>query len=154
MKKLLLIPVFFFGVLFTGNDSKAQLLDNVYEIEHTPMRRPIPYRFLREADVMWKKRVWRVIDLREKINLNLYYPTEPIDDRMSFIDLLLWGIPNEGLTAYSIDDDRFKQPLSRTQVETNMGAGDENVTYQDENGDEQVQTVHRMLLVLRLSNIG
>ena len=37
-------------------------------------RKPIPYSNVREADVMWSKRVWRVIDLKEKINLPLYYP--------------------------------------------------------------------------------
>jgi len=143
MKKLFLIPILLFGLLFTSNKTEAQVLDDIYVKEHVPSRRPVPYKFLREADAMYKKRVWRVIDLREKINLNLYYPTERIGDRMSLIDLLLWGIPNEGITAYSVDDDRFTQPLSRTQVEANLGAGDETVTYQDENGDEQTQTVHK-----------
>ncbi|MBL7884797.1 MAG: gliding motility protein GldN, partial [Bacteroidia bacterium] len=41
--------------------------DGVYVKENTRTRRAIPYTHLREADVMWSKRVWRVIDLREKI---------------------------------------------------------------------------------------
>ncbi len=86
---------------------------------------------------MYKKRVWRVIDLREKINLNLYYPTSPIKDRMSLIDLLLNGIANEGITAYNTDDDRFTQPMSRTQIDNVFDAVEKSQNYTDENGDEQ-----------------
>jgi gliding motility associated protien GldN len=38
----------------------------------------IPYEYVREADVIWSKRVWQYIDLREKINHNLYYPFDEI----------------------------------------------------------------------------
>ena len=141
MKKLLLIPVLFLGLFFNANEAEAQVLDDVYVKDHVPSRRPVPYKFLREADAMYKKRVWRVIDLREKINLNLYYPTTKIGDRMSLIDLLLLGISNEGLTAYNTDDDRFTQPLSRTQLEANFGAVEKQVSYIDENGDEQVKAI-------------
>ena len=34
---------------------------------HYDNNRVVPYAYLREADVMWQKRYWRVIDLREKI---------------------------------------------------------------------------------------
>ena len=77
MKKLFLVPVLLLSI-FLGNNTIAQVMDDIYEPDHIPNRKPIPYAYLREADAMYKKRVWRVIDLREKINLNLYYPTSPI----------------------------------------------------------------------------
>lgn len=43
-----------------------------------PTKRMIPYEYVREADVLWSKRVWQYIDLREKINLPLYYPMDEI----------------------------------------------------------------------------
>ena len=43
-----------------------------------PTKRMIPYEYVREADVMWSKRVWRGIDLREKINHPLYYPLDEV----------------------------------------------------------------------------
>jgi hypothetical protein len=50
-----------------SNKVKAQdVLDGIYQPEHTLERRVIPYAPLREADVMWLRRVWRRIDLREK----------------------------------------------------------------------------------------
>ena len=137
MKKLFLVPVLLLG-MFLGNNTVAQVvLDDIYAPDHVPNRKPIPYAYLREADAMYKKRVWRVIDLREKINLNLYYPTSPIKDRMSLIDLLLNGIANEGVTAYNTDDDRFPQPMSRTQIDNVFDAVEKSQNYTDENGDEQ-----------------
>lgn len=50
------------------------VIDGVYIQEHTPTKRLVPYEFVRESDVMFSKRVWRTIDLREKINHTLYYP--------------------------------------------------------------------------------
>lgn len=52
------------------------VLDGVYVEENVPTKKVIPYEHLREADAIWSKRVWRVLDLREKINLPLYYPLE------------------------------------------------------------------------------
>jgi gliding motility associated protien GldN len=40
-------------------------------------RRVIPYAGLREADVFWQKRVWQLIDVREKMNLPFAYPQRP-----------------------------------------------------------------------------
>jgi len=42
------------------------IVDGVFIQEHVPTKRMIPYEFVREADVIWSKRVWQTIDLREK----------------------------------------------------------------------------------------
>jgi len=42
------------------------VLDGAYVREHNPTRKVIGYPYLREADVMWAKRIWQVIDLRQK----------------------------------------------------------------------------------------
>lgn len=140
MKKILVISFILFAFVFIPETNvQAQVLDGIYEKENIPSRRPAPYKFLRESDVMWQKRVWRVIDYREKINHKLYYPTTRIGDRMSLIDLLLWGINTEGLTAYGTDDDRFTQPITRAQIDEAFGAVEETIEYADENGN-MVQT--------------
>ena len=43
----------------------STLRSTVYIQEHIPTKRVVQYTHLREADVMWGKRVWRTIDLRE-----------------------------------------------------------------------------------------
>ena len=54
------------------------IIDGVFIQEHIPTKRLIPYEYVREADVIWSKRVFEYIDLREKMNLPLYYPLDEI----------------------------------------------------------------------------
>lgn len=80
-------------------------------ISNAGSRKSIPYVYLREADVMWAKRVWQEIDLREKINHPLYYPAQPVRHRMSLMSSLWQAAVDEGsLTVYSDED--FKYPYT------------------------------------------
>jgi len=90
MKKLFLLITGIFFFLLSFNLVKAQnVLDGVYVKEHVDSRKPIAYNYLREADVMWSKKIWRMLDLREKQNFPLYFPTKQVDYRYSLIDLIL-----------------------------------------------------------------
>jgi gliding motility associated protien GldN len=55
------------------------VVDGVYVKEHIPTKRMIPYEHVREADYIWSQRLWTYVDLREKINLPLYYPLDDYD---------------------------------------------------------------------------
>ncbi len=143
MKKLTVVVIIILSFFISGY---SQVLDGTYEKENVPSRRPIPYQNIREADVMWAKKIWRIIDLREKINHPLYYPTAPdggFDSRMSLIDLLLWGIKNEGLTAYGTDDpyNEFKLPITEEQINEKFGAVDRVAMIEDLETGELVETV-------------
>jgi gliding motility associated protien GldN len=73
---------------------------------------------------MWSKTIWRVIELKEKMNFPLYYPEEPIGDRMSLISLLIWGIANQGLTAYGQSNtDEFATVMTMKDIEDKFDAG-------------------------------
>jgi len=80
----------------TGTAANSGVLDGVYVQEHIPTKRVVQYTHLREADVMWSKRVWRTIDLREKQNHPLFFPTTPISDRMSLYDVIKYGVLDGG----------------------------------------------------------
>lgn len=82
---------------------------------HNANRKPIPYTYLREADVMWAHRTWRVIDLREKMNYPLYYPQQAVSDRVSFMETLWKAVTKEGILP-SYNDEDFTMPLIPTQV--------------------------------------
>ena len=118
----------FFGVLAlligaTKQEAKAQDIDGAYQREDVKHRKPTPLPFIREADVMWSKIVWRIIDLREKINQPLYFPTKTIGDRFSLVNLMIQGIKDGKLTAYDArNDEEFKLPLTFEQVKEAFGA--------------------------------
>jgi gliding motility associated protien GldN len=140
-KTLLLIGM---AVFLGGNFTQAQdLKTEVYVKEHIPQKKPVPYPYVREADVMYAKIIWRVIDLREKANLPLYFPTKPIANRWNLITLLLYGIDNEGLTAYSVDDpvNEFKVPLTKDEIDLAMGAHTDTTKVADVNTGELVTKV-------------
>jgi len=129
MKKKGLLSIVLLALVFNLTGLKAQdVLNGVYVKQHIADKKPVPYQYLREADVMWSKTVWRTIELKEKINFPLYYPINKIGERMSLIDLLMWAIQNQGLTAYSPNlDDEFATVMTVKDIEDKFGAKDEKV---------------------------
>ena len=111
------------GQLPSTGVSSSGVLDGVYVQEHIPTKRVVQYPHLRESDVMWSKRIWRTIDLREKINHPLYYPEEPLADRMALWDVIKYGVLEEGsLTIYKLgleQDDKFRNPVKPVNGNTN-----------------------------------
>lgn len=121
MKKIIIILTI---SVFIAPFAKAQVsdvLDGIYVKEHVPARKPVPYHHLREADMMWSKKMWRMLDLREKLNHPLYFPTQKKDDRYSLIDLLMYGVEQEGLVVYDPTDDEFTTPMTATQIDEKFG---------------------------------
>lgn len=127
-------------VAFLGTDANAQgnkILDKPWIKENTPTRRVVPYTHVREADVMWHRRIWREIDLREKINHPLYYPTTRIDDRKSLFDVIADAVRSGEMNAYDPQDDEFKVRLTGSQAEERMGDSI-TVLLEDEYGDATI----------------
>jgi len=122
--------LFFFAVQFvdaqdlrTGNTEGERTeagefdapLDGVVEKTLITDRRVLPYDPIREADIFWEKRVWRVIDVREKLNLPFAYPVEP------FFAILMKAAEEGEITVYGTEDDKFSYPLAPDEV-ASMGA--------------------------------
>ncbi len=124
MKKLIIyLGIALFCVNIGATKADAQTLNGAYKKDDIINKKPVPLPAVREADVLWSKTLWRVIDLREKMNIPLYYPTIDIDGRINLINLLLQGIENGQLTPYDArTDDDFKIPLSFAQVKEIFGA--------------------------------
>jgi gliding motility associated protien GldN len=59
---------------------------------------PTPWPYLREADVMYSKRIERIIDTRQKINLRMKWPVDPLSKIL--YDAVAY---NEDLVAYRSD---------------------------------------------------
>ena len=116
-------------VMFLGACTQVALaqspnvLDGAYVKETNLTKRVVPYPHLREADVMYKRRIWQEIDLRQKFNHTFYFPLDPIQDRKNLFDVIREALLVEGsLVAYSAgplgEDDEFTFPLSADSIRT------------------------------------
>lgn len=84
---------------------------------------PLPYEPIREDDAVFRVRVWRIIDTREKMNLPFRYSANDDNGNERFISILLRAINNGDLTAFSGDDDRFTTPITPQQAIDAFGSG-------------------------------
>jgi gliding motility associated protien GldN len=137
MMKKISVLLGFMTLSTIGIYAQDQLLE-VYEREHIPNKRPVPYEYIREADVMWSKTVYRMVDLRQTQNLSLYYPTKPIGGRMNLVDIILYGIDNEGIRAFSTNDpvNEFTAQMTIDDINTAFDAGLDTVKTTDPNTGE------------------
>lgn len=96
-----------------------QPLDAPYKKENINQRKAIPYQHIREADVMWSKKVWRKMDLREKMNLPFYYPIIETNGMRSLADLLYHSVTTEGTPRiYRGNADDFSEQMTVTELKS------------------------------------
>lgn len=123
------------GTSAGGVLNPAAFGETFYIKENARNRNAVPYAPEREADMMWSKRVWRTLDLREKFNLPLYYPEMPLNDRMSLFDVIKKGLLDGTIHAYDNPamDDEFKVRMTKSQVEGTFVQWDSTTTCEDPN---------------------
>ena len=110
-------------MLITSVSFGQNVLDGVYVKESNPARKVVAYPYLREADVMWSKKIWRHIDLNEKINSPFRYPKAgETKDRKNFINTVMDAVKEGSLTAYRTDDDEFTYPMTGQEFSKVGGA--------------------------------
>lgn len=115
-------------------DSEAPL-DDVVKKEIMMERRVLPYQPIRESDIFWEKRVWRVIDIREKMNLPFAYPEEP------FFKILADAASKGEMPVYTTDDDKFTHRMSTDDVLAKLSETDTVVTFDPETYEEKIEIV-------------
>ena len=119
----------------SGDINADRPLDDIVEKRLTVERRVLPYDHIREADIFWEKRIWRVIDVREKMNLPFAYPERP------FFTILMDAAESGEITVYSTEDDKFSIPLTPDEV-ASMGASVDTIaTVDPETYEETYQIV-------------
>ncbi|MBC8045720.1 MAG: gliding motility protein GldN [Fimbriimonadaceae bacterium] len=133
---------FFAAFLFSSFSIFAQATseekrDGIYDRELITSREILPYDHIREADVFWEKRVWRVIDFREKMNLPFSWPKDPFMDRI--YNLVIAG----ELTAYSplYDDFKAENAFTVEDVQNKFNRVDTVYLFNEETYEEEIRTV-------------
>ena len=116
-------------------DNSNRPLDDVVESNTIGRKRILPYDNVREADIFWKKKIWRVVDIREKMNLPFAYPERP------FFSILMDAAKTGEIKAYSTEDDKFSIELTPDEV-ASMGASIDTISTLDpETYEETFQIV-------------
>ena len=107
-------------------------MNSVFKKEKHHNKKVQQYAALRQADVMWSRKIWREIDLRQKINHPFYYPENDgvghtIEDRKSLIDVIYSAILEGSITSYgnAAMDDEFREVMSQNAINQIGGAKEE-----------------------------
>ncbi|MFN6374031.1 MAG: gliding motility protein GldN [Chitinophagia bacterium] len=91
--------------------------DAAVQRELVKSRTPLVYEHIREDDAWYRERVWREIDIREKMNLPFRYKAEDDNGNQRFVNILLRAIRKGDVTAFDPTiDDRFTTPMPVAKV--------------------------------------
>lgn len=119
-----------------GDSAKPSLRnDNAIERNLVKDRSPLPYEHIREDDAVYKQRVWREIDTREKMNLPFRYSAEEDNGNQRFFSILYDAIQRGDVIAFNGDNDRFSIPMTKQNVSDKITGGLDTIPVTDLNGD-------------------
>jgi len=92
--------------------------DEAVETSVLRERTPLSYEHLRADDAVYRHRIWRELDTREKQNLPFMYAADADNGNQRFISIILQALQDSsnGITAFSSIDDRFTTPMTKSEI--------------------------------------
>ncbi len=99
-----------------GTVRKSLRNDDAIERNPVKERMPLAYEHIREDDAVYRQRLWREIDVHEKMNLPFVYRADDDNGNQRFINILLSAIQSGEITAFSPIDDRFTTPITVGEI--------------------------------------
>lgn len=146
MKKIevILLGLFLFlspSVFSQVVDEPEDNSDGFYEKESDLIengKKAFEFPYVREADVVWAHRVWRVIDFKEKINQVFYYPTAPDQGRKNLFTIL-----DEALTEGRIrgfENDMFEKEVNWVEKKASLGGFEVIPKYEVDIDGNEIET--------------
>ncbi|MEJ7769287.1 MAG: gliding motility protein GldN [Chitinophagaceae bacterium] len=98
------------------NVPKSLRNDDIIDRNLVKERSPLAYENIREDDAVYRQRLWREIDVHEKMNLPFLYAADEDNGNQRFIYILLSHIKTGDITAFSPIDDRFTTPITVGEI--------------------------------------
>ena len=96
---------------------KSLRADDAVERNLVKERTPLAYEHIREDDAVYRQRLWREIDVHEKMNLPFVYKADGDNGNQRFINILLNAIKSGEITAFNASvDDRFTTPMTLKEI--------------------------------------
>jgi len=117
-----------------GKKTEAQLASDDDE--------PLEYGYVDDRDILWSKTIWETIDLDERVNFPLYYPTDTVGigaDRRSLYHVLMKNIRNGKLTDVYRDSYFTEKLVGLDDLEATLQKVDTtDLGYEQLNAGEQI----------------
>ena len=110
--------------------------DEAVETKDIRDRTPLAYEHIRVDDAIYRHKIWREIDTREKINLPFRYSANENNGNQRFISILMKAIQDSAVTVFDAIDDRFTTPLTIGEVAKKISGGTEVVDIYDSLGNK------------------
>lgn len=107
--------------------------DIVQRTDELEVAKAMAYEPIREADIAWEKRIWRIIDTREKMNLPFRYPEKP------FFSIIREHLENGDMKAFQ--DEAFKEEMLPEDVLAKLNRIDTISVFNEETYEEQIKIV-------------
>jgi gliding motility associated protien GldN len=89
--------------------------DNAFDKGNLNARTPLDYEHLRWDDALFAEKVWRELDLREKMNQVFRYEADDDNGSQMFVNILMKAVRSGDVTAFS--DDRFTTPMQMSEID-------------------------------------
>ena len=133
--------------LLDGNIRQSLEKNNAFEPiklntdEVSNEKTPLEYPKLRQEDAIYNVKLWEEIDAREKINQPFLYQGKE-DGYKGFFALLVNAVINEGITAFSGEDDNFTRPLTTQEIKKLIRGSITKTIIQDINNPNKYDTAY------------
>ena len=114
--------------------AKSLRRDGAVDDDMIKERIPLAYENLRADDAVYRHKIWREIDTREKINLPFKYSADEDNGNQRFISILLKAIQDSAVTVFNSIDDRFTTPMTKGEVAKIIGGDEVDVPIYDSLG--------------------
>lgn len=125
------------GNPLTDSNKVSLRNDNAVEANLIKDRTPLTYDYIREDDAIFKQRIWRVVDAREKMNLPFKNTMETDNGSQLFFAILFKAVADGGVVAF--EDERFTTPFTKERFKERFSGGTDTSDVLDLDG----QTVIR-----------
>ena len=140
-----------------NNANPTPLDGHAYVKHHNYQNRVLDYPFVREDDILWSKTYIQRIDLRQRKNHPLYFPTYPVkigggEVRMNFADNILQAVmEDQSITAYV--DEYFDEVVTVEKIQKMLFSID-TVEYEDIDSGELINEVDTIRVESKDININ